>query len=186
METIKKSLDVYEKVATLKNDERLRQGWIKREVPGRIESVAEHCFDMLNLAILISKQFSLNLDMVKVYEMIGTHEYGEIKIGDIIPSDGISKEEKYKRELDAIEELLDGHPSKEELVGLWKEFESQSSDEALFVVLLDGFQSVLQAKRYSIECNRPEIFDEFNKWYLEILSIKSEENSQSWVKKLTI
>lgn len=104
------TIDIYQKVSILKDEERVRRGWIYRKVPGRLESVAEHCFAMTNLAILLNLEYNLNLDMEKVLTMINIHEYGEIKVGDIILKDGISKEEKYQKERKAIINVMNNHP----------------------------------------------------------------------------
>lgn len=160
-----KTIKVYNQINRLKDEDRTRRGWIDRKVPGRVESVAEHCFAMSNLAILLNSQYNLNLDMEKVLTMINIHEYGEIYVGDIIPKDGISKEEKYQKELEAITMVMGTHPGTERIINLWKEFESLETDEAIFVFLLDKFQSVLQAKEYSQKYPMPELYEEFLNWY---------------------
>ncbi len=168
--SINETLAVYEQNNILKSEERLRKGWVLREVKGRIESVSEHVAGMLNLAILISHQYKTDLDMQRVYEMIGIHEFGEIKIGDITPFDGISKREKHRREKEAIIELLANHPGRDNLLSLWEEFESLSSNEAIFVYLLDKFQALLEAKRISREQDNPEIFNSFYNDYENIFA----------------
>lgn len=159
------TIDVYNKITRLKDEDRTRRGWIARKIPGRIESVAEHCFAMSNLAILINNEYNLNLDMEKVLTMISIHEYGEIYVGDIIPKDGISKEEKYQKELEAIAMVMGNHPGNQRIINLWIEFESLETDEAIFVFLLDKFQSVLQAKEYAEKHQMPEVYEEFINWY---------------------
>ena len=160
-----KTLEVYNKITRLKDEDRTRRGWIDRKVPGRIESVAEHCFAMSNLAILLNAEYNLNLDMEKVLTMINIHEYGEIYVGDIIPKDGISKEEKYQKELEAIAMVMGKYPRNKKIINLWIEFESLETDEAIFVFLLDKFQSVLQAKEYAEKYQMPEVYEEFINWY---------------------
>lgn len=164
----------------------MRQGWVDRKIPNRLESVSEHCFAMSNLAILINLQFNLNLDMAKVLIMINTHEYGEAKIGDLTPNAGISKEEKYNMEMNAIMEIMDKHPGKSVILKLWKEFEAEQTDEAIFVVLLDKFQSVLQAKEYAERYDRIEVFEEFANYYAQILKRKEEKTLPESAKLLSL
>ena len=167
MSNIDKSIKVYNIVNGLKGIK--RQGWVNRQIPGRLESVAEHCFAMTNLAILINLEHNLNLDMAKVLTMINIHEYGETIAGDITPKDGISKEEKYNKEMKAILEVMGDHPGKTTILELWKEFEAKSTPETIFVSLLDKFKSVLQAKEYSKKFNRIDIYNEFVDYYQKIL-----------------
>lgn len=157
--------NIYQKVSILKDEERIRRGWIYRKVPGRLESVAEHCFAMTNIAILLNLEYNLNLDMEKVLTMINIHEYGEIEVGDIIPKDGISKEDKYQKERQAIINVMTNHKGSQKILELWIEFESLETDEAIFVFLLDKFQSVLQAKEYADKYQRPDIYEQFLTWY---------------------
>jgi len=184
MSKIDESISVYKKINVLKDIN--RQGWVDREVPGRIESVAEHCFAMSNLAILINLQCNLNLDLAKMLTMINTHEYGEAKIGDITPKAKIKKEEKYNMELDAIVEILGNHTGRLSIIELWKEFEAQQTDEAIFVMLLDKFQSVLQAREYAEKYNRIEVYDEFANYYIGLLEKKSQEKLPESAKLLSL
>jgi putative hydrolase of HD superfamily len=57
-------------------------------------------------------------------------------VGDITPSDGVSKEEKNRRESAAMDEmcqLLGGGIQAEEMKELWMEYENNSSAEAKLV-----------------------------------------------------
>lgn len=184
MQNIEDTLTVYNKVNTLKDESRVRRGWVVRNIPERVESVAEHCFAMSNLAILLNLQYQLNLDMSKVLTMINIHEYGEVEIGDVIPSDNVSREKKHELELNGIKKILKNHPGQNTIVELWKEFEEAETDEAIFVCILDKFQSVLQAKEYSEKYQRKEIFDEFRDWYLKILEEKHYETTSLAIKIL--
>lgn len=72
----------------------IRTGWvdwkIKRE---RIESVAEHIFGVLMLAVAVWSEFGYDIDLTKTLTMIAVHETEEILIGDLT-SFQISKQEK--------------------------------------------------------------------------------------------
>lgn len=173
MDGINKSTEVYNRISKLK--ELKRSGWVQRNIQcDRVESVAEHCFAMSNLAILVNCEKNLNLDMSKVLSMITIHEYGEVVIGDITPKDNVSKIEKYNKEKQGVIEVIGNHSAKEYIVDLWEEFESQSSDEAIFVFLLDKFQSVLQAKEYSKTYNIPKLAEEFIDYYNNVLKSRDD------------
>lgn len=173
MNGIDKSLEVYNRISKLKDLK--RSGWVQRNIEcDRIESVAEHCFAMSNLAILVNCEKKLNLDMLKVLSMITIHEYGEVVIGDITPKDNVSKEEKHNKEKQGVIEVVGNHLAKEYIIELWEEFENQSSNEAVFVYLLDKFQSVLQAKEYSKNYNIPKVAEEFINYYNNILEARED------------
>ena len=124
--------------------------------------------------------------MAKILTMINIHEYGEAKIGDITPNDGVTKEKKYEMELNAIIEITDKHPGQSFIVELWKEFEAQQTDEAIFVALLDKFQSVLQAKEYAKKYDRPEVYEEFANYYKGILEKRAQIKLPDFAKLLTL
>lgn len=169
MNGIERSLEVYKRISKLKDLK--RSGWVQRNIEcERIESVAEHCFEMSNLAILIVYEKSLNLDMSKVLSMIAIHEYGEVVIGDITPRDNVSKKDKHDKEKQGVIDVVGVHPAKDYILDLWEEFESQNSNEAIFVFLIDKFQAVLQAKEYSKTYNIPKLAEDFIDYYNNILN----------------
>ena len=76
-----------------------RTGWVLRKVPNP-ESVADHTFRVLIMALLLADK--LNLDKNKCVQMALIHDISESITGDITPRDKISKEEKHKLEKKAI------------------------------------------------------------------------------------
>ncbi|POV97652.1 hypothetical protein PSHT_14470 [Puccinia striiformis] len=81
------------------------------------------------------------------------HDLAEAEVGDITPHDGISREEKYRRESIAIEkftsELLPAQSiSSQRLKSLWLEYEDGQTREAQFVKDLDRFELALQGVEY--------------------------------------
>lgn len=111
--------------------------------------------------MLLNAKFSLDLDMVKVYEMINIHDYGESIIGDIPLKSSISKEEKHRLELNAIKEIFKNESLGQKFLNLWLEFEEGKTKEAIFVSLLDRYQAVMQAYEYSKIDNREDIYIDF-------------------------
>jgi len=106
------------------------------------------------------KEEKLNLNHEKVFKLILCHELGEIDVGDITPADNVSKEEKYKKEMFAVNRIATEHEMPE-FKELWEEFEALKTEEAKFVRMIDKLDAVMQCKIYAKMNNRPEVFDEF-------------------------
>jgi putative hydrolase of HD superfamily len=125
-----------------------RQGWLRRGVPReRCESIAEHSFGVAVLALWLAQaRPELNAD--KVLRMALLHDLGEVYAGDIIPGDGMSEEEKHRREAEAVQQILSRLPGGQEYIQLWDEFEAGDSAEARFVRQLDRLEMGLQAAVY--------------------------------------
>ena len=124
-----------------------RQGWLQREVPeDKTESVADHSFGITMLALLLCPP---ELDKLKVLEIALLHETGECIIGDLTPVDDFTDEEKSNMELKAVEKILTQLPDAKRLIGLWKEFEYETSEEGKFVRQLDKLEMGLQAEVFT-------------------------------------
>lgn len=149
---------LFDEIFKMKN--LLRRGWTLREIPNRTESDAEHCYSMLMLALEIMSKNDLKLDQLKVIKMIAYHELGEIDAGDFTPVDGVTKQEKYEKELACVKRIAEEYEMPE-ILELWQEFEENKTPEAIFVKKLDKFDCVLQSKVYSELYDRPELFEEF-------------------------
>lgn len=130
--------------------ELIRSGWDDTHwnIKGRRESVAEHVYGCLILAIAIDSNFNLKLNLDKVLKMLALHEIGEVIIGDITPHDGITKEEKREKEHKAMLEVLGNVIKKEELYTLLLEFDEQKTKEAKFAHLCDKIEADIQSKVY--------------------------------------
>ena len=128
-----------------------RQGWLKRGVPElRAESVADHSFGTALLALLLADHLGetdefAGLDPHRCIEMALIHELGEVYAGDITPADGVPKEEKYRREREALVRVVAGLPEAERFLALWEEFEAGTSPEARFIRQLDRLEMGIQA-----------------------------------------
>ena len=124
-----------------------RQGWLQRQVPKeKTESVADHSFGIAMLALLLCPP---ELEKLKVLEIALLHETGECIIGDLTPWDNFTEEEKSRMELEAVEEILTQLPDGKRLIGHWKEFEYETSEEGKFVRQLDKLEMGLQAEVYT-------------------------------------
>ena len=126
--------------------ETARAGWALRgNVPP--ESVADHSFRVALLALVLSGDADPPLDRERCVAMALVHDLAESLVGDITPYDGVSTEEKHRREREAMEHLaaLAGDPR---LLRLWEEYQAAATPEARFVKDLDKLETVLQAAEY--------------------------------------
>lgn len=91
------------------------------------------------------------------------HDMAECIVGDITPSDNVSKEEKYRREQEAMKHLTSLLPDglTQELYALWEEYESQSSPESRLVKQFDALEMILQAHEYEELEGSPGRLQEF-------------------------
>ncbi len=116
----------------------------------RVESVAEHIFGVQMLAIAMKSEYEYDIDIMKVVFMLAVHELGEIVIGDLTMFE-ISKEEKAKREKEAVHKILCGLLDGKEIENLFTEFDSHSTKEAMFAYQCDKLECDLQSKLYDEE-----------------------------------
>ncbi|XP_028791359.1 HD domain-containing protein 2 isoform X1 [Neltuma alba] len=158
-----------------------RAGWIRKDVKDP-ESIADHMYRMSLMALIASD--IPGIDRNKCIKMAIVHDIAEAIVGDITPSDGVSKEEKSRREREALDhmcKMLGGGSRASEVAELWMEYEANSSPEAKFVKDLDKVEMILQALEYEDEQQKD--LDEFfestagkfqtetgKAWALEIVS----------------
>lgn len=138
-----------------------RQGWLKRGVAeADCESVADHSFGVALLALLAPAPAE-DFDRGRAVLLAVAHELGEVYAGDITPVDGVSKEEKARRERDSMERVIAGidAATAAAIRELWEEFEECATAEARFVRELDRLEMGIQAAVYKAE-RRPRM-DEF-------------------------
>ena len=127
----------------------IRTGWktwnVERE---RVESVAEHIFGVQMLAIAMKSEYEYDIDIMKVVFMLAVHELGEIVIGDLTMFE-ISKEEKAKREKEAVHKILCGLLDGKEIENLFTEFNSHSTKEAMFAYQCECQTHYLTIRRHN-------------------------------------
>ncbi|ESQ46322.1 hypothetical protein EUTSA_v10000291mg [Eutrema salsugineum] len=125
-----------------------RAGWVKRDVQNP-ESIADHMYRMGLMALISSDIPGVNRE--KCMKMAIVHDIAEAIVGDITPSCGVSKEEKNRRESEALEhmcKLLGGGERATEVAELWREYEANASPEAKVVKDFDKLEMILQALEY--------------------------------------
>jgi len=95
-----------------------------------------------------------SIDRDRCVKMALVHDMAESIVGDITPLDGIPKEEKHRRELEAMVHLTvdllgPANPgAAAEMMDLWTEYETAKTPEAIFVKDVDKFELVLQTVEY--------------------------------------
>ena len=164
----------------------IRTGWktwnVKRE---RIESVAEHIFGVQMLAIAMKSEYEYDIDIMKVVFMLAVHELGEIVIGDLTMFE-ISKEEKAKREKEAVHKILCGLLDGKEIENLFKEFDSHSTKEAMFAYQCDKLECDLQSKLYDeegcVDLNKQESNDLLENELVKKLLSEEKSWSRMWLR----
>lgn len=129
-----------------------RTGWVYRGVNSP-ESVSDHMYRMAIMSFLLSgKNEDAKINRDHCIKLALVHDMAECIVGDITPFDGVSKEEKHRREKETMEYLsgLVGEEVGREFLSLWQEYEAQETQEAKFVKDLDKFEMILQAHEYEV------------------------------------
>ena len=129
----------------------IRTGWkdwgVKRF---RVESVAEHIYGVQMLAISMWSQFGYDIDIKKVITMLAVHELEEVIIGDLTQFQ-IDKASKDKLGHEAVNKMLSGLVSGEEIERLILEFDERATSEAKFAYQCDKLECDIQCKLYDEE-----------------------------------
>lgn len=150
------------KLKTLK-----RAGWVKRGIKNP-ESVAEHSFRVVVLAMILSHGKKLNVE--KVLKMAVIHDLAEALVGDIIWEWGnkqlIPEESKLSKEREALRKIFKDVPNKEEYFDLWREWEKQETPESQFIKKIDKLETSIQTLEYENQGADLEAFWIYAKKYL--------------------
>lgn len=136
-----------------------RTGWVYRNVKNP-ESVSDHMYRMAMMSLTITDP---TVDRDRCIKLALVHDMAECIVGDIAPADNVSKAEKHRREEEAMRQLAGLLPDglKQEIYGLWEEYESQSSPEARLVKEFDLLEMILQAHEYEELEGTPGRLQEF-------------------------
>ncbi|XP_053743969.1 HD domain-containing protein 2 isoform X1 [Synchiropus splendidus] len=136
-----------------------RTGWVYRGVKDP-ESVSDHMYRMAMMSLTITDP---TVDKNRCIKLALVHDLAESIVGDIAPTDNVSKEEKHRREEEAMRHISALLPDglQQEIYGLWEEFENQSSEEARLVKQFDLLDMILQAHEYEELEGAPGRLQEF-------------------------
>ncbi|KAF7850903.1 hypothetical protein BT93_L4880 [Corymbia citriodora subsp. variegata] len=156
-----------------------RAGWVRRDVKDP-ESIADHMYRM-GLMALISADIP-GVDRNKCIKMAIVHDIAEAIVGDITPSDGISKAEKSRRESEALDHmcrLLGGESQAKEINELWMEYEANLSPEAKVVKDFDKVEMILQALEYENEQGK-----DLNEFFVSTAGKFQTELGKAWASEI--
>lgn len=144
---IDNAIKFYYKATKLKDA--LRQGAIIWGVSKpRLESVAEHTWGCMILAIALHSELDLNIDLAKVLEMLTIHELEELAIGDITPLDETPKSSMVQKARESVVELVKDLRASDMLIDWTDEFNYTESIEGRFAHAIDKLECVLEFKKY--------------------------------------
>ena len=158
----------------------VRTGWIdwnvKRE---RVESIAEHIYGTMMLAIAMCSEFDYEIDLKKVLMMLSIHETEEILIGDLTVFQ-ISRDEKAKRGHEAVLKIFSKLSLGDELEKIVFEFDERKTPEAKFAYFCDKLECDIQCKLYD-EQNCVDLNNEENCRAIKDESVKELlKSGKSW------
>ncbi len=130
----------------------------------RRENSAEHSWQLALGAMILSEHCNEAINVAHVIKMLLVHDLVEIYAGDVFLYDKPSDDSLFKKEMEAAEKIFSILPKEqnEELLELWKEFDSQQTPEAQFANSIDrlipmllNFSSEGSAwKEFSITANQ--------------------------------
>ncbi|WBW74654.1 GMP 5'-nucleotidase [Schizosaccharomyces osmophilus] len=127
-----------------------RTGWLYHGIEAP-ESIADHMHRMGILTLLCNDP-AINKD--RCVKIAIVHDLAESIVGDITPHENVSKEEKHRLEMEAMnkitKEILPSNlaMNAEEIRELFLEYEHASTSEAKFVKDIDKFEMLAQMFEY--------------------------------------
>lgn len=152
----------------------------------RHENDAEHSWHLAMMAILLCEHSNEPIDLLKVVKMLLIHDIVEIDAGDIFLYDSVSSHTNTVEETKAAERIFGLLPKdqSEEMIDIWKEFETGKTNEAKFARAMDRFEPLLQNVS-----NQGGTWKEFGVNYDKVIEKKSVINQGSsflwkWAKTL--
>ena len=144
---LKDAFKFYYKATQLKD--MLRQGAVQWNVSKpRLESIAEHTFGCMILAISLKSELNVDVNLDKVLEMLTIHELEELGIGDVTPLDNIDKQTLKAQARQCVEGVVKDLKVAPQLMGLTDEFNEGKTEEAKFAKAVDKLECVLEFKKY--------------------------------------
>ncbi|KAL1464080.1 hypothetical protein WDU94_003762 [Cyamophila willieti] len=151
-----------------------RTGWVLRNVT-EPETISGHMYRMAVMTFLLEDNNESQLNRTRCMELALLHDMAECIVGDLTPYCGVSKEEKHRREDEAMKTLKSlCHKQGERMYSLFQEYETQQTAEARFVKELDIIDMLVQAFEYekSQHIDLSEFFDN-NKYTFKFPLTKS-------------
>jgi len=114
----------------------------------RQENDAEHSWHIAIMAFVLAEYVNEeNLDILRVVKMVLIHDLVEINAGDTFLYNKEEGKNQEQREIEASEEIFGVLPDnqRDDLIGLWHEFEYGTTIEAEYARAMDALQPVILA-----------------------------------------
>lgn len=131
-----------------------RAGWQRFGI-SNCESISDHMYRMSIITMMAPSSLSSKLDILRCCRMALIHDMAEALVGDITPVDGVSKEEKSRRETETMDYIctnllgrFNGGLNGKEVRAIWQEYEDSETPESLFVHDVDKMELLLQMLEY--------------------------------------
>ncbi|WP_323755929.1 HD domain-containing protein [Roseivirga sp.] len=142
MERLRKQLEFIHEIDKLKYIQRKT----KLFKSNRHENDAEHSWHLAMMVMVLVEHSNEPIDILKVLKMVLIHDIVEIDAGDTFLYDTSKSHDNWNEELAAAERIFGLLPidQKEELIAVWKEFETGETNEAKFAKAIDRLEPVLQ------------------------------------------
>ena len=146
-------LDFFSFAGRLKSQRRM--GWVKRLKKRNTESVADHSYRTVLMAMVFSDL--KGLDTEKTMKLAMLHDLPEAIVGDLIPGERPKKEKK-ALESAAMKKILARLPArlKAEYGEIWGDFVTRTSPEAQLVKQIDKLEMAMQATEYGRDYGKSE------------------------------
>jgi len=131
-----------------------RAGWRRFGIEP-CESISDHMYRMSIMTMMAPSSISSKLDLLKCCRMALVHDMAEALVGDITPVDGVSKEEKSRRESETMDYIcttllgkFNGGLNGQDIRKLWQEYEDSETIESKFVHDIDKVELISQMVEY--------------------------------------
>src|SRR5271157_4511307 len=111
----------------------------------RYENDSEHSWHLAVMAVLLSGHSASPVDLLKVIKMVLIHDIVEIDAGDRLVYS--RKQDETSRDENSAARRIFGllpDDQRDELIGLWSEFEEGATPESRFAYALDRLEPVMQ------------------------------------------
>lgn len=140
----------------------LRHSWLS---DGRRESVAEHTWRMMLMALLLHDKLDENVNLSQVLKICLVHDLPEVITTDY-PAFKKQPDDKVEQEEAALQKMTGKLPknTRNEIVSLWQEYEAGSTPEARFTKALDKLEVLIQHNESDISKQTDEELP-FNLYY---------------------
>lgn len=141
MEDVFKCLEMIHLAEKLKIEK--RHSWLGN---GDQESVAEHCWRLALMVVLLAPKAKTKINLEKALLMAIIHDLPEIQVGDTPDFEVQNSDEvdhKFEAEKAAMKELSEAL-GRSDLYDIWLEFENKETLEARFVAALDRMEGHIQ------------------------------------------